>query len=211
MKLNRIAIAACAMLSLAAAPASAQGLGGLIKKAKQIIAPESKAATTATTQAAGKKGTLTVIDGGGTLRNPLASIVDVQLVGAYGKSTSANYGVVTLVFKVKMIANLNQLRLGGNSNYPAIMVDQDDNAYKMRVGTGWYSYDVKREQRVCRRQEDGHHHQAAATGHKHQLRRHRAARAQQRAHSLGRDARVVPLGEKRAMQGTPIEPRAGDP
>ena len=142
MKLNRIAIAACAMLSLAAAPASAQGLGGLIKKAKQIIAPESKAATTATTQAAGKKGTLTVIDGGGTLRNPLASIVDVQLVGAYGKSTSANYGVVTLVFKVKMIANLNQLRLGGNSNYPAIMVDQDDNAYKMRVGTGWYSYDV---------------------------------------------------------------------
>ena len=126
MKLNRIAIAACAMLSLAAAPASAQGLGGLIKKAKQIIAPESKAATTATTQAAGKKGTLTVIDGGGTLRNPLASIVDVQLVGAYGKSTSANYGVVTLVFKVKMIANLNQLRLGGNSNYPAIMVDQDE-------------------------------------------------------------------------------------
>ena len=126
MKLNRIAIAACAMLSLAAAPASAQGLGGLIKKAKQIIAPESKAATTATTQAAGKKGTLTVIDGGGTLRNPLASIVDVQLVGAYGKSTSANYGVVTLVFKVKMIANLNQLRLGGNSNYPAIMVKESN-------------------------------------------------------------------------------------
>lgn len=137
MKLNRIAIAACAMLSLAAAPASAQGLGGLIKKAKQIIAPESKTATTAD-----KKGTLTVIDGGGTLRNPLASIVDVQLVGAYGQSTSANYGVVTLVFKVKMIANLNQLRLGGNSNFPAIMVDQDDNAYKMKVGTGWYTYDV---------------------------------------------------------------------
>lgn len=142
MKLNRIAIAACAMLSLAAAPASAQGLGGLIKKAKQILTSESKTAVAATAQAAGKKGTLTAIEGGGTLRNPLASIVDVQLVGAYGKSTSTNYGVVTLVFKVKMIANLTQLRLGGNSSYPAIMVDQDDNAYKMKVGTGWYTYDV---------------------------------------------------------------------
>ena len=130
------------MLSLAAAPASAQGLGGLIKKAKQILTPESKTAVAATAQAAGKKGTLTAVEGGGTLRNPLASIVDVQLVGAYGRSTSTNYGVVTLVFKVKMIANLTQLRLGGNSSYPAIMVDQDDNAYKMKVGTGWYTYDV---------------------------------------------------------------------
>lgn len=142
MKLNRIAIAVCAMLSLAAAPASAQGLGGLIKKAKQILTTESKTAVAATAQAAGKKGTLTAVEGGGTLRNPLASIVDVQLVGAYGRSTSTNYGVVTLVFKVKMIANLTQLRLGGNSSYPAIMVDQDDNAYKMKVGTGWYTYDV---------------------------------------------------------------------
>jgi hypothetical protein len=142
MKLNRIAIAVCAMLSLAAAPASAQGLGGLIKKAKQILTSESKTAVAATAQAAGKKGTLTAVEGGGTLRNPLASIVDVQLVGAYGRSTSTNYGVVTLVFKVKMIANLTQLRLGGNSSYPAIMVDQDDNAYKMKVDTGWYTYDV---------------------------------------------------------------------
>lgn len=142
MKLNRIAIAVCTMLSLAAAPASAQGLGGLIKKAKQILTSESKTAVAATAQAAGKKGTLTAVEGGGTLRNPLASIVDVQLVGAYGRSTSTNYGVVTLVFKVKMIANLTQLRLGGNSSYPAIMVDQDDNAYKMKVGTGWYTYDV---------------------------------------------------------------------
>ena len=142
MKLNRIAIAVCTMLSLAAAPASAQGLGGLIKKAKQILTTESKTAVAATAQAAGKKGTLTAVEGGGTLRNPLASIVDVQLVGAYGRSTSTNYGVVTLVFKVKMIANLTQLRLGGNSSYPAIMVDQDDNAYKMKVGTGWYTYDV---------------------------------------------------------------------
>ena len=142
MKLNRIAIAACAMLSLAAAPASAQGLGGLTTKATQILTTESKTAVAATAQAAGKKGTLTAVEGGGTLRNPLASIVDVQLVGAYGRSTSTNYGVVTLVFKVKMIANLTQLRLGGNSSYPAIMVDQDDNAYKMKVGTGWYTYDV---------------------------------------------------------------------
>lgn len=41
----------------------------------------------------------TPIEGGGTLRNPLKKIVDVQLVGAYGKSTSNNYGEVSLVFK----------------------------------------------------------------------------------------------------------------
>lgn len=55
---------------------------------------------------------------GGSLRNPIPQIVDLRLVGVYGKSTSLNYGTVQLVFKVKMIANKSSIRFGVNSSYP---------------------------------------------------------------------------------------------
>ncbi|MDY6271321.1 MAG: hypothetical protein SPL43_08055 [Prevotella sp.] len=141
MKAKGIIIAACAFMALGT-PVHAQGLGSLLKKAKEMIAPSDKNQTGQNTAKAVQKGAVTAIEGGGTLQNPLKPIVDVQLVGAYGKSTSTNYGVVKLVFKVKMIANLTSVRFGGNTSYPAIMVDQDGNSYKMRSAVGWYSYDV---------------------------------------------------------------------
>lgn len=64
------------------------------------------------------------------MENPLAGVLDVELVGAYGKSTSLNYGTVYLVFKAKMIANKTSAGFGGSvRNVASVAVDQDGNLY----------------------------------------------------------------------------------
>ena len=65
----------------------------------------------------------------------------VQLVGAYGKSTSENYGEVSLVLKVKMIANKNEISIGGNSNWPVMLIDEEGNVSEPRY-LGWTPYSV---------------------------------------------------------------------
>lgn len=132
------------MLAFGNVGMQAQGLGGLLKKAKKGV--EKVAGTTlqpaTATPSLTAKGTATPIEGGGTISNPLPGIADIQLVGAYGKTTSTNYGEVSLVFKVKMIANLTAIRFGCNATNPALMIDQDGNTYKTREAAGWYPYDV---------------------------------------------------------------------
>ena len=88
------------------------------------------------------RGSDIALPNSGSLRNPIPQIVDLQLVGVYGKSTSLNYGTVQLVFKVKMIANKSSVRFGVNSSYPGLMIDQDGNTYKTQEGAGWYDYPV---------------------------------------------------------------------
>lgn len=87
-------------------------------------------------------GSTVALENGGTLTNPMPQIIDVQLVGVYGKSTSTNYGTVHLVFKVKMIENRNSISFGVNVNYPGLMIDQDGNTYKTQESYGWYDYSV---------------------------------------------------------------------
>lgn len=136
------------MLVIGTVPAEAQGLGGLLKKGKKVL--ESVSGALGSTAQSSKTGTATAASHGseadqacgGTLRNPIPSIIDVQLVGAYGKSTSLNYGTVSLVFKVKMIANLTSIRFGVNVDNPGLMVDQDGNTYKTQESAGWYNYPV---------------------------------------------------------------------
>lgn len=143
MKIRSILTLCLVLLFAGPAESSAQGLGGILKKVKKGVESVTRSSTpTATAATPAQKGTVVPVEGGGTLRNPLPGIVDVQLVGAYGKSTSANYGEVNLVFKVKMIANLTELKFGANSEYPALMIDQDGNAYKQDGTAGWYPYSV---------------------------------------------------------------------
>ncbi len=125
----------------------AQGIGGLWRKAKKAVDKVTGIAGTATQASPGSgslagKGTDVAIPGGGTIRNPIPNIIDVQLIGAYGKSTSANYGTVSLVFKVKMIANKNSISFGVNSELPGLMIDQDGNTYQPQETAGWYPYSV---------------------------------------------------------------------
>lgn len=134
-----------ALLAMGTVEAQAQGLGGLLKKVKKGVEAITGTATTTTDSSIptlAATGTDVPIEGGGTLRNPLSKIVDVQLVGAYGKATSMSYGEVNLVFKVKMIANLTAVKFGVNANYAGLMIDQDGNTYKTKESAGWYEYPV---------------------------------------------------------------------
>ena len=147
MRIRMFVMACVAMLALGPAPAHAQGLGGLLKKGKKALEKVSGSlgGSKGNRQGAAvqrSNGTDVEQPCGGTLRNPIAQIIDVQLIGAYGKSTSENYGTVSLLFKVKMIANKTNIRFGVNSECPGLMIDQDGNTYKTQESAGWYDYSV---------------------------------------------------------------------
>lgn len=104
-------------------------LGGLLKKVKKGVESVTKATgVSADVKAA---GTEVAIPSGGTMINPFAEAMDVELVGCYGKSTSENYGTAYLVLKVKMKLNKTSVLLSGNENGNKTMaVDADGNAYQ---------------------------------------------------------------------------------
>ena len=143
-------IVCIAMLTMGTMQAQAQGLGGLLKKGKKAL--EKVNSVLGGTTENNKQDTKTaimktggsdiVLPNGGSLRNPIPQVVDLQLVGVYGKSTSLNYGTVQLVFKVKMIANKSDISFGVNSRFPGLMIDQDGNTYKTQETAGWYDYPV---------------------------------------------------------------------
>ena len=135
MKTKIFLMACVAMLTLGTSQVQAQGLGGLLKKGKKALETVNKALgdeTNNNTQSNTKtnsSGSTLALENGGTLTNPMPQIIDVQLVGVYGKSTSTNYGTVHLVFKVKMIENRNSISFEirtipiiiPNPNIPAVI------------------------------------------------------------------------------------------
>lgn len=125
----RLLFVSVIMMAAGAQHADAQ-LGNLLKKAKKTLESVTGGETAQPGQQAGAKAKAVPIPSGGTMENPLSSAVDFELVGAYGKSTSANYGTVYLVLKVKMIMNKTSIQLGGTFNGVKTMaVDQDGNSY----------------------------------------------------------------------------------
>ena len=148
MKTKIFLMACVAMLTLGTSQVQAQGLGGLLKKGKKALETVNKALgdeTNNNTQSNTKtnsSGSTVALENGGTLTNPMPQIIDVQLVGVYGKSTSTNYGTVHLVFKVKTTENRNSISFAANVNYPGLMIDQDGNTYKTQESYGWYDYSV---------------------------------------------------------------------
>lgn len=157
MKRNLFRIfVAFAAFFFAAQPADAQ-FGNILKKVTKTLDTVSKkdAKIKRTDPAASKDmppqfvGTTTTSESGATVINPFAKDVDIQLVGAYGKSTSENYGTVTLVLKVKMIADKSRIGLGGVGDFPnsdlrsvTMFVDQDGESYTPDGGTTSDSFDV---------------------------------------------------------------------
>lgn len=132
MKKNVFALLV-AMLVMGVMPANAQ-LGNILKKVKETVdAVTNTTQTNTATDSTQSKvaNVLSVgIPSGGTMENPFAGVLDVELVGAYGKSTSLNYGTVYLVFKAKMIANRTSAGFGGSvKNVASVAVDQDGNLY----------------------------------------------------------------------------------
>ena len=141
MKKNLLRMfAVCAALFMVAQPADAQfsKILGKVKKAAETV---TKGSDVQTTQKQGEvpaelKVAKSVSESGATVENPFSQVMDVQLVGAYGQSTSQNYGTVNLVLKLKMIANEPRVILGGQESFPTgsqavktMCVDQDGNTY----------------------------------------------------------------------------------
>lgn len=130
MKKNLIHIVLVALFAVFAFPQQADAqLGGLLKKVKKGVESVTKA--TGVSADAKAAGTEVAISSGGTMINPFAEAMDVELVGCYGKSTSENYGTAYLVLKVKMKLNKTSVLLSGNENGNKTMaVDADGNAYQ---------------------------------------------------------------------------------
>lgn len=129
MKKNLIHIVLVALFAVFAFPQQADAqLGGLLKKVKKGVESVTKA--TGVSADAKAAGTEVAIPSGGTMINPFAEAMDVELVGCYGKSTSENYGTAYLVLKLKMKLNKTSVLLSGNENGNKTMaVDADGNAY----------------------------------------------------------------------------------
>lgn len=134
------------LLMLVAAPAQAQGLGGLLKKAKKVVQGVSTVtnATSSTTTDTALSSTIkaVAIPSGGTMENPIPDIAEFELVGAYGKSSSLNYGDVYLVVKVKAVQNLPSLSFGSSvKGVEMLAVDQAGNTYSPAISV-WTSKPV---------------------------------------------------------------------
>lgn len=138
-----VTAALCAAFTL---PANAQ-LGNILKKGKQIIEKTSKAAGAKTNETSVAIAALTAKEieqpCGGTMINPFNKHAEIELLGAYGKSTSENYGYVYLVFRVKMLDNKGEIYFrGAFDGKDAMAIDMDGNAYKMAYTMG-KGYDVE--------------------------------------------------------------------
>ena len=123
-------------------PSHAQ-LGKIFKKVtKSLGTPASQAP--AKSESSSQK-TAVAIPSGGTMVNAFSDVMDVELVGAYGKSTSENYGTIGLVLKIKMKANEEYVSLGGNEGFPnqastkLLGIDQDGQTYIADGGSERYN------------------------------------------------------------------------
>ncbi len=143
--LNKSFVMLVALLVFGFAPANAQ-FGNILKKVKKTVEAVAGTDTVNSTSDGSNNNSISVasvaIPGGGMMENPLSSVLDVELQGAYGVSTSQNYGTVYLVFKAKMIANKTKASFGGElGKGKSMAVDQDGNAYYMKT-MGQYPYDL---------------------------------------------------------------------
>lgn len=113
-------------LSLAAiigAPSSMAQLSKFLKKTQKTVEQVAQPAKDT-------KAMALPMANGGTIENPFAEAADIELVGAYGTSTSTNYGTVMLVFKVNMKLNKSIIAFGGTeSGAKTMAVDYDGNSY----------------------------------------------------------------------------------
>jgi len=99
--------------------------GKILKKAKKAAETILATPEQSTNKATAKVEAVTQ-DDGVIVENPMNSHFVVQLVGAYGRTTSTNYGEVDLIVKIKMIDNRDKIQLGQGM----IAFDSDGNQYK---------------------------------------------------------------------------------
>lgn len=126
-KILKTAIA-ITLAAIIGTPESTAQFSKFLKKAQKTVEQVTKPQETK--EKISVKASAIPMTNGGTIENPLAEAADIELVGAYGQSTSTNYGTVYLVFKVNMKLNKSMIAFGGNeSGSKTMAVDYDGNSY----------------------------------------------------------------------------------
>lgn len=129
MKKQTIFTGIIALLMMMAMPAGMEAQG-FLKKLNKGLEKVNKAMDNASTKVDVATGQAVVQENGITVMNPLSKAVDVELIGAYGVSTSENFGEVELVMKVTLKIPENRIGFGGNSaSKPTQAFDTDGNSY----------------------------------------------------------------------------------
>lgn len=147
-----IILAVIALLAAATPIAvSAQGLGGLLKKAekavnkgKEVLDQVSGSEKNATpqTDAAATNAKAAVFSNGIEIINPVAEWIDVEPIGLYGVSKSENYGDAYLVMKVTMKAPKESALFGSSiDNKKMIAADARGQVYNID-SSGAMRYDT---------------------------------------------------------------------
>lgn len=107
--------------------ADAQGLGGLLNKAKQSVAPQV--------------GTTLVLANGAEVINPIVDAVEVVPVGLYGISKSENFGEAYLVLQVTAKLNVPNVLVGCVRNDKMVALGGSGTLYNIDA-SGGFRYDV---------------------------------------------------------------------
>lgn len=124
----------------------AQGLGGLLKKGKEVLdkvttTKDKNSDKTADDKPSKvKEANSMTFENGIEMINPLSEYIEVTPIGLYGSSTSENFGNAYLVVKVLMKEPQNTANFGGNSQMSMIAVDGNGKVYNTKAGI--YSYDT---------------------------------------------------------------------
>lgn len=139
------------LAAVAPVSASAQGLGGLLKKAEKAVnkgkevldkvsgTEKNGTIQTGTPEANAKAA---VLSNGIEIINPVAEWIDVEPIGLYGVSKSENYGDAYLVMKVTMKAPKESALFGSSiENKKMIAADAQGKVYNID-SSGAMRYDA---------------------------------------------------------------------
>ncbi len=144
MKTRNVILVCLAMLTMGSVQTQAQGLGGLLKKAKKILDTAKEQTTTTSSTAKSQSGTVakatsdsqgeTVqaipLQGGGSLYNPFENKLDIEVVGLYGTSKTMNFGNVSVVLKLKAKTVIDRINYIGDKD-KSVAYDDEGNVYRI--------------------------------------------------------------------------------
>lgn len=142
-----MALLLATVLAFAGLPAHAQGLGGLLNKAKKTVEKAEKVlgkeSDSSKSQDAGKAGESKqqTLSNGITIANPLAEAMEIVPVGLYGVSTSENFGNCYLVIKVKMLLPESKANFGSVGSERMMAVDPGGKTFVVDAG-GSYPHET---------------------------------------------------------------------
>ncbi len=127
-------------MTLCIGTAQAQGLGGFLKKVNkglEKITGSSSSSSSSSSLSSSSSASAVPIEWGGTMVNPAAKVMDVELVGLYGVKKTQNFGNVYAVLKITVKIVKDRISLGGkDGGAKTVAFDADGNQYSPYDSSG---------------------------------------------------------------------------